>query len=316
MLRTAGARPLDRIGLVVTLYLAVSATAAPADVPCGIGRTPPPVDRQNSQPRREHDLRFVIPASEPRYRALDNVGAVYVPTQTSGGQLRKTGSGTLIDACHVLTAYHVVFPEIDLINGRPRVFQFDPRRVVMFRFGRRDEHDADGGSEFDHAIEGRPVDLGVFDPFAPNYADELLLVRLNDSAPAHYGPLRLDGDADYVPGSMDFIAAGYPLDGLSADGVYRLYGDRCAILGPDRISGYATNCSLTGGVSGGALFRVSEDAECSEPVELRLAGVPNQQDGPTLFPKDDPQRRSFVVPIARNRGVIERALAKDPCPAP
>lgn len=312
-LLTGHVTPLTRILFFVALCLVLPSNLAWAGIDCGIGRTPPPADEQAAEPRREFDLRFVIPATEPRYRAFDNIGAIYVPTLTSRGDLRKTGSGTLIDACHVLTAYHVIFPEIDLLNGQPRVFRFDPKRIVSFRFGRRDARDANG-SEFAHIIEGRPLDLGIFDPYEPNFADELLLVRLNHSAPAQYPSLRLDGDAGYTPGQADFIAAGYPLDGLSHEGVYRLYGDRCAILGPDRISGYATNCSLTAGVSGGALFRVSEDAECRESVEVRLAGVPNQQDGPNLFPKDDPKRRSFMVPIARNLGVLERALAKDPCP--
>ena len=199
--------------------------------------------------------------------------------------------------------------------ARPRTFQFDPQRVVSFRFGRRDTREPQG-SEFSQVIEGRPVDLGIFDPFAPNYADELLLVRLNRPAPAHYPRLRLDGDQDYVPGRPDYIAAGFPIDGMSPQGLYRLYGDRCAIMGPDPISGYATNCSLTAGVSGGALFRVTEDPACERPVELRLAGIPNQQDGPDLFPKDHPKRRSFVVPIARNRALLERALARKPCPEP
>lgn len=280
---------------------------------CGLGLRAQ-VDEPGERPRQEHDLRFVIPVEDARYRAFDNVGAIFVPTPMSRGELRKTGSGTLLDACHVLTAYHVVFPEIDLVNARPRVFQFDAQRVVSFRFGRRSER-KDGESEFAHVIEGRPLDLGIFDPFAPSYADELLLVRLNRSAPAHYPRLRLDGDDDYVPGQADFVAAGFPLDGMSLRGDYRLYGDRCAIIGPDRISGYATNCSLTAGVSGGALFRVTQDAACEHPVELRLAGVPNQQDGPGMFAKDHPKRRSFVVPIARNRALLERALARSPCPA-
>lgn len=265
--------------------------------------------------QREYDLRFEIPRDDPRYRAFDRVGAVYVPTLNSRGQLRKTGSGTLIDRCHVLTAYHVVFPEIDLVNGRPRVFQFDSKRVVMFRFGRGVLLGAEEAGEFAHAIEGHPVDLGVFDPYEPSYADELLLVRLHRSAPPEFTPIPIDGDADYIPGRMDFVAAGYPLDGVGRDGRYRLLGDRCAILGPDRISGYATNCSLTAGFSGGALFRVTEDAQCLAGVEVRLAGVPNQQDGPSLFAKDDPSRRSYVVPIARNLAVLEHALAKDPCPS-
>lgn len=298
----------------LALILLTASAAVPGE-DCPLGRTPTPVEPGDA-PRGEHDLRFVIPAAEPRYRAFDHVGGVYVAALSSRGELRKTGSGTLIDACHVLTAYHVVFPEVDLVHARKGVFQFDPERVVSFKFGVRETNGAKG-TEFEHSIEGRPLDLGIFDPYARNYADELILVRLQHSAPAEYQPLPLDGDLDYAPGRPDFVVTGYPLDSLSRAGVYRLFGDRCAILGPDRISGYATNCSLTDGVSGGALFRVEEDAACGQPVRLRLAGVANQKDGPDLFPKDHPTRRSYVVPMARNRGVVERALAQDPCdPAP
>ncbi|WP_420467056.1 hypothetical protein [Panacagrimonas sp.] len=302
-----------RLRQLALCWCLLHGSAASGAEPCGLGLRAP-LEGPGERPRQEHDLRFVIPLDDARYRAFDNVGAIFVPTPMSRGELRKTGSGTLVDACHVLTAYHVVFPEIDLVNARPRVFQFDPQRVVSFRFGQRSAR-TQGESEFAHVIEGRPLDLGIFDPFTPNYADELLLVRLNRSAPAHYPRLRLDGDVDYVPGRANFIAAGFPVDGMSPAGDYRLYGDRCAIMGPDRISGYATNCSLTAGVSGGALFRVTEDAACEQPVELRLAGVPNQQDGPGLFAKHHPKRRSFVVPIARNRALLERALARSPCPA-
>ncbi|MGQ0700446.1 MAG: trypsin-like serine peptidase [Panacagrimonas sp.] len=299
---------MKQIATALCLML-VCATSAATDCPIGSEPTP---GEPGDAPRGEHDLRFVIDGSDPRHRAFDNVGAIYVSALSSRGELRKTGSGTLIDACHVLTAYHVVFPEVDLVHARKGVFEFDPQRVVRFRFGGGDKT-----AEFAHSIEGRPVDLGIFDPYARNYADELILVRLNTSAPADYKPLPLDGDSDYVPGKPDFIVAGFPLDGLSRAGSYRLFGDRCAIMGPDRISGYATNCSLTDGVSGGALFRFREDADCRAPIELQLAGVANQKDGPDLFPKDHPTRRSYVVPIARNRGVIERALAKDPCvPSP
>lgn len=293
----------------LALLLSCACVTAFAESDCRLGGEAKP----NTVSIREHDLRFVIPANEPRYRAFDHVGAVFIPSLLSAGELRKSGSGTLIDACHVLTAYHVVFPEIDLIRQRP--FKFDPARAVHFRFGRRDAS-APEPQEFLHSIEGYPLDLGIFDPYSPIYTDELLLVRLKRSAPVDYAPLALDGDTGYSLGEHDFIAAGFPLDGMSRGGMYQLYGDRCAILGFDLLGGYATNCSLTPGVSGGALFRVHEDAECQKPAELRLAGVPNQQDGPDLFPKNHPRRRSYVVPIARNRKVLEKALAADSCLPP
>lgn len=310
------ARTQHRLSARAGLCLLLAAGSAAAESACPLGSGHAAAVGAGEAPRAAHDLRFVIASEDARYRAFDRVGAIYVAAPSSRGELRKTGSGTLIDACHVLTAYHVVFPEVDLVHARKGVFQFDPQRVVRFRFGVRAQRGA-GGSEFAHSIEGRPVDLGVFNPYARNYADELLLVRLLHSAPAELPPLPLDGDVDYVPGRADFVAAGFPLDSLSRAGLYRLFGDRCAILGPDRISGYATNCSLSDGVSGGALLRVREDAQCREPALLRLAGIANQKDGPDFFPKDHPTRRSYVVPIARNRTVIERALARDPCePAP
>lgn len=304
---------MPRALAALCLLLAAAMPVAAGDCPLGSTAS---AGEAGDAPRGEHDLRFVIAPEDSRYRAFDRVGAIYVAALSSRGELRKTGSGTLIDSCHVLTAYHVVFPEVDLVHARKGVFQFDPQRVVRFRFGVRSARAA-RGSEFAYSIEGRPVDLGIFNPYARNYADELLLVRLQHAAPMDYPPLPLDGDVDYVPGRADFIAAGFPLDGLSRAGLYRLFGDRCAILGPDRISGYATNCSLSDGASGGPLLRVREDTECRDPPLLRLAGVANQKDGPDFFPKDHPTRRSYVVPIARNRAVIERALARDPCePAP
>lgn len=249
---------------------------------------------------QDDDKRFVLPRERAWFKAFDHVGAVSIKAKFTKGAWRKSGSGTLISACHVLTSYHVVFPDFA---------PFDPHRKVMFSFG----VSSASGSPFKYAIEGTPVDIGLFDPRRPVHLLDQIVVRLKERAPAEYHGLDFAA-VDPNDFGADVYACGYPGElNVFADDPRALYCDKCQVKGYHYLRGYETNCTMPAGTSGGAVFRLLKDAACDPALKLALVGAPNQSPGAELFPKNHPRIRSFVTDYQRTLAAIRGSIAQDDC---
>lgn len=168
------------------------------------------------------DKRFVLPRERAAFHAFDRVGAVAIKARVTQQRWRKSGSGTLINACYVLTSYHVVFP--DFVG-------FNAARSVMFSFGVPTQ----AGKPFKYAIEGAPVDLGLFDPQRPVHLLDQVLIRLKERVPAPHAPIDFTAAPaqDY---GVEVYACGFPGElNTFKDSPQSLYCDKCQVKGYARL---------------------------------------------------------------------------------
>jgi Trypsin-like peptidase domain len=249
------------------------------------------------------DKRFVLPRDRAAFKSFERVGAVSIRDRFTHDKLVKSGSGTLINACYVLTSYHVVFPDFER-----DAFRYNPKRKVVFSYGVSE----DGRRPFKRSMEGVPVDLGLFDPERPIFAFDQVLIRLKEPIVMETDAIEL-GDADVSKLSDASVwACGYPGDVDLAGGTPQsLYCDQCQVKGYHDVRGFETNCTMVSGTSGGGVFRLAKDARCEAGLMLKLVGAPNQSPEPEIFPKDHPRIRSFVTDFQRTLAVIKRIVDQD-----
>jgi Trypsin-like peptidase domain len=247
------------------------------------------------------DQRFILPRERSGFATFDHIGAVSIKDALTERRWFKSGSGTLISACYVLTSYHVVFPDFA---------QFNTQRRVAFSFGVSKLD----GTPFKYAAEGVPVDIGLFNPQRPVYALDQVLIRLKQRAPAEYAKLEF-ADVDVKDfGAAEVYACGYPgdLDIFTGDPA-PLLCDRCQVKGYHYLRGYETNCTMPAGTSGGAVLRALKDKNCDPQLKLALVGAPNQAPEVEVFPKNHPRIRSFVSDYNKAAAAIKRIVDRDDC---
>jgi hypothetical protein len=251
------------------------------------------------------DKRFVLPRDRAAFKSFNRVGAVSIRDRFTRDKLVKSGSGTLINACYVLTSYHVVFPDFE--RG---TFQYNPKRKVVFSFGVSD----DRSRPFKRSVEGVPVDLGLFDPQRPIFAFDQLLIRLREPVEMETDAIEL-GDSEAAKlGDARVWACGYPGDvDMERGAPQPLTCDQCQVKGYHDLRGFETNCTMVSGTSGGGVFRLAKDARCEAGLRLKLVGAPNQSPEREIFPKDHPRIRSFVTDFHRTLAVIKRIVDQDDC---
>ncbi len=254
---------------------------------------------QAAQAAPGYDKRFIVPRELSAFAVFEVVGAIAIKAKLTRQRWRKSGSGTLIGACHVLTSYHVVFPDL---------VKFDPAREVTFSFGVPD----DGTQPFKYSVEGMPVDVGLYDPSRPVHLFDQVLIKLKARVPqsAHVEFASVN-PAEF---GADVYACGYPGElNTFSDRPQALFCDRCQVKGYHYLRGYETNCTMPEGTSGGAVFRPLPDAACDPDLKLALLGAPNQSPEPELFPKDHPRIRSFATDYVRSQAAVQRLIGADDC---
>ncbi len=296
-------RGLRRVGAVAVLALLASAASAQEEH-CIAPAALSDIGAQIRDTLRSDidDKRFVLPRERGDFRAFDHVGAVSIKDKFTRQRWLKSGSGTLISACYVLTSYHVVFPDFA---------DFTQARKVTFSFGVSERSD----KPFKYSIEGVPVDIGLFDPQRPIYAIDQVLIRLNQPAPPEYQPMDFVDVASKDFGDAEVYACGYPgdINSIFEGEPQALYCDKCQVKGYNYLRGYETNCTMLAGTSGGGVFRVLKDATCDPRLKVALVGAPNQSPDGAVFPKNHPRIRSFVTDFNKTLSAIKRIVDHDNC---
>ena len=252
-----------------------------------------------------NDKRFVVPREREAFKNFDRVGVVSIRDKFTRGRFIKSGSGTLINACYVLTSYHVVFPDYD-----SKAFKYNPGRRVAFSFGISE----DQTKPFKRSVEGIPIDLGLFDPERPIHFLDQLLVRLKQPVALDEETIEFATVTAKDNGDTRVWACGYPGDvDLTNGAPQSLYCDQCQIKGYHDLRGFATNCTMPAGTSGGGVFRMEKDKQCETGFKLRLVGAPNQSPEREVFPKDHPRLRSFVTDFNKSMATIKKIIDADDC---
>ena len=258
------------------------------------------------------DTRFIIDRNDNGFfKSTRNVGIVYARLPGRTAKVQFLGSATLISPCFALTAYHVVHgteaiddaqvtPSTDANVGfgvfpiAGRIDQFDKRSV--------------GASAFDP---------GIIDLHAKAWSDDILLLRLHERQAAYmHAPVSLGHVFDrrlsklsWLSSEDFLLATGFAGERIALENKVELQGDFCQPTGASAGAGLNTNCVLTKGMSGGAVFHVFRAADGG--VERELIGVPTQPSiGNGLFAKNS-NGRSLVAPltptkIAKIRAIIDR----------
>ncbi len=300
-------RVMRALAAMAGAWLCLSAAAVRSEDHCVPARAVDEFNGKISEILRSQsaDKRFVLPREREAFKDFDRVGVVSIRDKLTRDKLVKSGSGTLINACYVLTSYHVVFPDFD-----SRSFKYNAKRSVVFSFGVSD----DQARPFKQSIEGIPVDLGLFDPQRPVHLLDQLLIRLKQPVALQGHAIEFAAVAAQDFGDAHVWACGFPGNvDLVGGAPQSLYCDQCQIKGYHDLRGYETNCTMPAGTSGGGVFRMDKDAQCEAGFKLRLVGAPNQSPEREVFPKDHPRIRSFVTDFNRTLTAIKNVVDADDC---
>lgn len=289
-------------------------------------RTLPTTNRPAALPSTDAerlDTRVVIDRLNPQNNvggadlsALNAVGVI-APVDYQSRHVYAYGTGFLIDACHVLTAAHVMYGWRGDYATAPPLGQ--PAQFALGQTSPEDHNETEGlkffyqGAVTAHGNSGRHG--GRTDHSDIDWAIVTLSTTVSAIAPIPLHALdpRKDGQ-NWISNAHETVgAAGFPGDRMDLDLTQahrRLWGSYGQVLrvSYDTSSGYASMTSTnpaTAGTSGGAMFAVVAK-------HIVAVGIVQSVFGDGIHHKNvEPTVSVLITPTLLNE--IESALHSNPC---
>lgn len=210
-----------------------------------------------------------------------------------------SGTGFLIDSCHVVTNAHVIMQErfSDVVHGRTK-YEAKKGFEYVFYLGQ----DAAPVRRPRLAVTAKVIWDGIADK------KDIALLRLARNAPVEYVALRGLWQEDELLGIKNVaFHIGYPVlsNAKRREGIGPWLADRCAQHGDTSFAGdlWMFSCVSTPGNSGGPVFVTGKDGR---PLVLGVVTGGNDW-------KENSFQGAGVVPLFQVGEKIRQAVANDPC---
>lgn len=222
-------------------------------------------------------------------KTVSKSNAMRVSGSTGSGAVDSWGTAFLVGECHILTAYHVAFP--DLIASKDKTSTFFVGRA-----------DGASRSNFLSSALAHPIAWGDF--HTRNFkglTGDWALLQLSDCLGRYYGWINWDTPIYPMTERTRFVSlASYPQDRRLSSGIS--IEKSCSI----QVAGFAfglvgVDCAMIEGSSGGPLLEVSPDGT------LSLTGIAIRRLRPVnrVLPEFDVQHANLAVLKEAFQGALE-----------